>query len=79
MKSFIFFRYLYISIVFFSCVICAAESGLLNMIQKCLNRYCTRGHDFQRKLQQCLLMLCCVGCFLAITFRVFLKLQEATL
>lgn len=45
MKSFIFSRYLYISIVFFSYVICAAEFLLLNVIQKYLERFCMRGQE----------------------------------
>lgn len=60
MKSFIFFPDLYISIVFFSCVLCATETGLLNTIQKFLNRYFKRGHNCQRKLQQCDAQVCVV-------------------
>lgn len=51
-KLYFFSRYLYISIVFFSCVICAAEFWLSIIIQKFLNRCCIRGHDCQKNLPQ---------------------------
>lgn len=50
-KSFIFSRYLYISIVFFSYVICATEFLLLNTIQKYLWRFPMRWQETAWELE----------------------------
>lgn len=44
-KALFFSRYLYISIVFFSYIICATEFLLLNIIQKYLRRFCMREQE----------------------------------
>lgn len=50
-KALFFSRYLYISIVFFSYVICATEFLLLNMTQKFLERFYVRGQETAQKLE----------------------------